>query len=72
MSIGLNKLKSLSLGALPFADAASEGLPQAQLLRLSLFQISAMSSPRSCICSRREGVRAPGRQGVKSRNWTLF
>jgi len=40
MTIGLNKLKSLSLRALPFADAASEGLPQSQLLRLSLFQIS--------------------------------
>lgn len=33
-------LQRLSLRALPFADAASEGLPQAQLLRLSLFQIS--------------------------------
>ncbi|MEM1238147.1 MAG: PucC family protein [Pseudomonadota bacterium] len=33
-------LKSLSLKALPFADAASEGLPMGQLLRLSLFQVS--------------------------------
>ena len=33
-------LKSLSLKALPFADAASESLPLGQLLRLSLFQIS--------------------------------
>ena len=34
------RLKSLSLRALPFADAASEGLPMGQLLRLSLFQVS--------------------------------
>ena len=33
-------LKSLSLKALPFADAASESLPMGQLLRLSLFQVS--------------------------------
>ena len=33
-------LKSLSLKALPFADAASPELPMGQLLRLSLFQIS--------------------------------
>ncbi len=33
-------VKSLSLRALPFADAASENLPLGQLLRLSLFQIS--------------------------------
>ncbi len=33
-------IKSLSLSMLPFADAASEGLPLGQLLRLSLFQIS--------------------------------
>lgn len=33
-------LKSLSLSALPFADAASERLPMGQLLRLSLFQVS--------------------------------
>ncbi|MEM6596349.1 MAG: PucC family protein [Pseudomonadota bacterium] len=33
-------LKTLSLKALPFADAASEGLPMGQLLRLSLFQVS--------------------------------
>ncbi|SEN99616.1 MFS transporter, BCD family, chlorophyll transporter [Palleronia salina] len=33
-------LKHLSLKALPFADAASEGLPLGQLLRLSLFQVS--------------------------------
>ena len=33
-------LKRLSLKAMPFADAASEGLPLPQLLRLSLFQIS--------------------------------
>ena len=33
-------LKSLTMRTLPFADAASEGLPLWQLLRLSLFQIS--------------------------------
>ena len=33
-------LKSISLRALPFADAASEQLPLGQLLRLSLFQVS--------------------------------
>jgi len=33
-------LQRLTIGALPFADAASESLPQSQLLRLSLFQIS--------------------------------
>jgi BCD family chlorophyll transporter-like MFS transporter len=35
-----NFLKTLTMRTLPFADAASEGLPLAQLLRLSLFQIS--------------------------------
>ncbi|TNF65050.1 MAG: MFS transporter [Rhodobacteraceae bacterium] len=34
------RLKTLSLRSLPFADAASEGLPMGQLLRLSLFQVS--------------------------------
>ncbi|MFD0858459.1 MFS transporter [Roseovarius aquimarinus] len=33
-------LKGLTSRMLPFADAASEGLPMAQLLRLSLFQVS--------------------------------
>lgn len=33
-------VKNLSISMLPFADAASEGLPLGQLLRLSLFQIS--------------------------------
>jgi MFS transporter, BCD family, chlorophyll transporter len=33
-------LLRLPLSALPFADAASEGLPMGQLLRLSLFQVS--------------------------------
>jgi len=33
-------LKSLSTNLLPFSDAASEGLPLGQLLRLSLFQVS--------------------------------
>ena len=37
---GADRLKQLSLRALPFADAASEDLPMGQLLRLSLFQIS--------------------------------
>ncbi len=35
-----SSLKRLSVGMLPFADAASTGLPLGQLLRLSLFQIS--------------------------------
>ena len=35
-----SSLKSLTARALPFADAASTGLPLGQLLRLSLFQIS--------------------------------
>lgn len=34
------RIKALTLNMLPFADAASQGLPLAQLLRLSLFQIS--------------------------------
>ena len=34
------RLKNLSLKAMPFADAASPELPMAQLLRLSLFQVS--------------------------------
>ena len=33
-------LQKVTTRFLPFADAASEGLPQGQLLRLSLFQIS--------------------------------
>lgn len=33
-------LMALTLRILPFADAASEGLPLAQLLRLSLFQVT--------------------------------
>ena len=33
-------VKALSASWLPFADAASEGLPLPQLLRLSLFQVS--------------------------------
>lgn len=40
MILGRGQIKKLSLSALPFADAASEGLPMAQLLRLSLFQVS--------------------------------
>jgi BCD family chlorophyll transporter-like MFS transporter len=34
------QLKTMTLKMLPFADAASDGLPLGQLLRLSLFQIS--------------------------------
>lgn len=33
-------IKQLSVRFLPFADAASDGLPMSQLLRLSLFQVS--------------------------------
>ena len=40
MIIGKSQMKRLSLSMLPFSDAASEGLPMRQLLRLSLFQIS--------------------------------
>ena len=40
MILGKGQLKKLSGAYLPFADAASEGLPMAQLLRLSLFQVS--------------------------------
>ncbi len=40
MIIGRATLLRLPMKALPFADAASEGLPMAQLLRLSLFQVS--------------------------------
>jgi MFS transporter, BCD family, chlorophyll transporter len=38
--IGRKQIQNLTIGALPFADAASEGLPLGQLLRLSLFQVS--------------------------------
>jgi MFS transporter, BCD family, chlorophyll transporter len=40
MIIRQKHVKNLSMSMLPFADAASEGLPLGQLLRLSLFQIS--------------------------------
>jgi MFS transporter, BCD family, chlorophyll transporter len=40
MILGKGQIKKLSGAWLPFADAASEGLPTAQLLRLSLFQVS--------------------------------
>jgi len=40
LRIGLGTIRGLSLGALPFADAASPGLPMGRLLRLSLFQVS--------------------------------
>ncbi len=36
----MSGLRSLSIKALPFADAASDDLPMGQLLRLSLFQVS--------------------------------
>ena len=40
MILGKSQIKRLTGAWLPFADAASEGLPMAQLLRLSLFQVS--------------------------------
>ncbi|MEO1790588.1 MAG: MFS transporter, partial [Pseudomonadota bacterium] len=40
MIIPRSVIKNLSLRMLPFADAASEGLPLGQLLRLALFQVS--------------------------------
>jgi MFS transporter, BCD family, chlorophyll transporter len=40
MIIGRKQMQRLTGAWLPFADAASEGLPLAQLMRLSLFQIS--------------------------------
>ena len=40
MIVPARALKGLTARMLPFADAASEGLPIGQLLRLSLFQIS--------------------------------
>jgi MFS transporter, BCD family, chlorophyll transporter len=40
MILGRKQIARLPASWLPFADAASEGLPMAQLLRLSLFQIS--------------------------------
>lgn len=36
----MSLMKHIALRALPFSDAGSEGLPLAQLLRLSLFQVS--------------------------------
>ena len=36
----MSQMRQLTNRYLPFADAASEGLPMAQLLRLSLFQVS--------------------------------
>ncbi|MEM8555339.1 MAG: PucC family protein [Pseudomonadota bacterium] len=40
MILAKSHIKKLSGNLLPFADAASEGLPMGQLLRLSLFQVS--------------------------------
>ncbi|MEO0771836.1 MAG: PucC family protein [Pseudomonadota bacterium] len=40
MILRAKDLKRFSASMLPFADAASEGLPMNQLLRLSLFQVS--------------------------------
>ena len=40
MILGKNQIKKLSGAWLPFSNAASEGLPMRQLLRLSLFQVS--------------------------------
>ncbi|MEM1361717.1 MAG: PucC family protein [Pseudomonadota bacterium] len=40
MMLSTAQIKQLSARCLPFADAASKGLPMGQLLRLSLFQVS--------------------------------
>ena len=40
MILGKSQIKKLTGAWLPFADAASEGLPMGQLLRLGLFQVS--------------------------------
>ena len=40
MIIPRSAIKSIGMRWLPFADAASEGLPLGQILRLSLFQVS--------------------------------
>mgnify|MGYP000580546007 CR=1 FL=1 len=40
MIVPKSSIKALTIRWLPFADAASEGLPLGQLLRLSLFQVS--------------------------------
>ena len=40
MILGKSQVKKLTLRSLPFLDAASEGLPLGQLLRLGLFQVS--------------------------------
>ena len=40
MILRVQDIKRLSARMLPFADAASDGLPMGQLLRLSLFQVS--------------------------------
>ena len=40
MILRVQDIKRLSARMLPFADAASDGLPMSQLLRLSLFQVS--------------------------------
>jgi MFS transporter, BCD family, chlorophyll transporter len=40
MILGRKQIAKLPVSWLPFADAASDGLPLAQLLRLSLFQVS--------------------------------
>ena len=40
MILGKSQIQKLNGAWLPFADASSDGLPMAQLLRLSLFQVS--------------------------------
>ena len=40
MIVSKARIRSLTIRWLPFADAASDGLPLGQLLRLSLFQVS--------------------------------
>ncbi|MCB6176802.1 PucC family protein [Rhodobacter sp. Har01] len=40
MILGRKQIQTLGAGWMPFADAASEGLPASQLVRLGLFQVS--------------------------------
>ena len=47
MILRVQDIKRLSARMLPFADAASDGLPMGQLLRLSLFLQSLLLFPNS-------------------------
>ncbi|QYK40597.1 MAG: PucC family protein [Paracoccaceae bacterium] len=49
MIVTKKQVQSLTLRWLPFADAASEGLPLGQLLRLSLFQVSVGMAMVLCL-----------------------